>query len=303
MSYRMRANLMMVGVNVFWGLSYVFMKTGLDSLESFNIIALRCLLAFVIAGGFFYRRLLKAKLSTVLFSFLLGMMLFLVFSSVTFGVGMTSASSAGFLVSLTVIFVPILHCLIIRKLPSLPISLGVLFSLTGIGILTLKGSLSINTGDALCIGTALCYAVHILLTGKLTKGEDSITLGVLQLGFAGGIALLFSLIFEDPSLPSTGESWIAILGLGIFCSAVGFICQAVAQRYTTPTHTSLIFATEPIFAALFAVLFLNEVFTLRDAAGAFIIICGILIAQMNSLSFNKKGGVYRRRLRKRESSL
>ncbi|WP_368384798.1 EamA family transporter [Priestia aryabhattai] len=89
-------------------------------------------------------------------------------------------------------------------------------------------------------------------------------------------------------MPTTLSSWIAILGLGVLCSAIGFICQAIAQRYTTPTHTGLIFATEPIFAALFAVLFLHELFTLKDLVGSIILIAGILIAQLDDLLFKKR---------------
>jgi len=144
-----------------------------------------------------------------------------------------------------------------------------------------------NAGDLLCIGTALCYAVHITLTGTFTKNENPIALGILQLGFAGLFALLCSFLFEHPSIPTTLSSWVAILGLGVLCSAIGFICQAIAQRYTTPTHTGLIFATEPIFAALFAVLFLHELFTLKELIGSVIVIAGILIAQLDDLLLKK----------------
>jgi len=209
-SYRTRANMMMVGVNVFWGMSYVFMKMVLISLESFTIIALRCLIAFLIAGLFFYKPLLHITRKTILSSAILGFLLFSVFSFVTFGVSMTSASNAGFLVSLTVIFVPLLNCLLVKKLPSWPIGLGIITTLTGIGVLTLKHSFHMNTGDVLCIGTALCYAIHITLTGTFTKNENPIALGILQLGFAGLFALICSFLFEHPSIPATLSSWIAI---------------------------------------------------------------------------------------------
>jgi len=287
-SYRTRANMMMIGVNVFWGMSYVFMKMGLSSLGSFTIIALRCLIAFFIAGLFFYKPLRQITRKTIGSSAILGFLLFSVFSFVTFGVSMTSASNAGFLVSLTVIFVPLLNCFLVKKLPSWPIGLGIITTLTGIGVLTLKHSFHMNAGDLLCIGTALCYAIHITLTGTFTKNENPIALGILQLGFAGLFALTCSFLFEHPSIPTTLSSWIAILGLGVLCSAIGFICQAIAQRYTTPTHTGLIFATEPIFAALFAVLFLHELFTLKELIGSVIVVAGILIAQLDNFLLKKR---------------
>ncbi|MFF2754449.1 DMT family transporter [Psychrobacillus sp. NPDC058041] len=287
MGQQTMANLLLIVINAFWGLSYVFMKLGLGSLQAFNIVGLRFLLAFFIAGILFYKRLMLVTKKVIISSFMLGTLLFGVFTFVTYGVSMTSASNAGFLVSLTVIFVPLINCLLVRRLPSKQIFIGLIFILTGIGLLTLKHSLTINHGDLFCIIGALLYAAFIILTGKLTKEDDPLTLGILQLGVAGTLAMICSVLFENPSLPSTLNSWIAILGLGILCSAFGFIGQTIAQKYTTPIHTGLIFALEPIFAALFAVLFLKEVFTLKDIISCSIVIMGILIAQINIKKLSK----------------
>jgi drug/metabolite transporter (DMT)-like permease len=281
LGYQKKANLMMVIVTVFWGLSYVFMKMGLSSLQTFNIISLRFLLAFFIAGILFYNRLLHVRLRTVISSFKLGILLFGVFTFVTYGVSMTSASKAGFLVSLTVIFVPLINSIFVKHLPAWQICVGLVLTLTGIGLLTLEQSFSINPGDLLCMIGALFYASHIILTGKLTKDDDSLILGIFQLGFVGVLALICSFIFETPTLPSTLNAWVAILGLGILCSAVGFICQTLAQKYTTPVHMGLIFALEPIFAAFSAVLFLGDLFTKKDVIGCCIAILGIFLAQLD----------------------
>ncbi|ALC82684.1 MULTISPECIES: DMT family transporter [Bacillus] len=293
MSYQARANMVLVVVNIFWGLSYVFMKMGLSSLQTFNIIALRCLIAFFIAGIILYKHLIQVNVRTMIDSAMLGILLFLVFTFVTYGVSMTSASNAGFLVSMTVIFVPVVHSVLIKRLPPWPIRIGVVVTLTGIGLLTLKHSFRINPGDLLCISAAFCYAIHILLTGKATRHANSVTLGIFQLGFAGILGLICSFLFETPSLPSTGQAWIAILGLGILCSAIGFVAQAVTQKYTTPSNTGLIFSTEPVFAALFAFLMLGDVFTLRDVVGSAIVILGILIAQIDKNLFSKIKRSYR----------
>lgn len=230
---------------------------------------------------------MKVTVKAMVASFMLGTLLFGVFIFITIGVNHTSASNAGFLVSLAVIFVPLIYSILVKRLPSWKIRIGLIISLTGIGLLTLNATLSINPGDPLCIIGALCYASHIILTGKLTKENDSVTIGIFQLGFAGILALICSIFFENPSLPSTLNAWVAILGLGILCSAVGFICQAVAQKYTTPTLTGLIFALEPVSAVVFAVLFLREPFTLKDFIGCCLVLFGILITQIDKKSLLK----------------
>jgi len=290
MSTQLKANLMLLIVTIFWGSSYLFMKMGLVSIPEFNLIALRFGIAFLLAGIVFYRRLLKTDFKTIKYAFVLGTILVSVFASITYGVKTTSASNAGFLVSLTVIFVPLLLAVFFKKRPEKRIIFGVSLALTGIGFLTLNHQLKINIGDFLCILGALFYAIHIIVTAKLTKNVDSITLGVLQLGFTGAWGLLFSIFLETPRLPSTTESWASILVLGVLCSAFGFVTQTIAQKYTTPTHTGLLFSFEPIFAAIFAFAFAGEILTIKGYIGASLVLLGVITAEIDFKKVSMKKG-------------
>lgn len=157
---------------------------------------------------------------------------------------------------------------------------GSILAIAGIGLLTLNATLKIQPGDFLCILSAVFYAVQILFTGKAVKECDSLNIGILQLGFAGGFALVLSALFETPSLPSTLPAWIAILALGILCSACGFILQPIAQKYTTPTRTGLIFSLEPVFAALFGYWFAAEKLSMQGYAGAALVLLGIVASEL-----------------------
>ncbi|WP_141432214.1 DMT family transporter [Bacillus sp. 03113] len=290
MKTQIRADFVMVIITIFWGSSYLFMKMGLDSINVFNLIALRFGIAFFLSAALFYKRLLKANVQTIKYAFILGSILFLVFATVTSGVKTTSASSAGFLVSLTVIFAPLLSSLWLKKKPKNQVIIGILLALFGIGLLTLNNTLQLGYGAILCILCALCNATHIVVTGALTKNVDSITLGVLQLGFTAVFGLLFSVSFETPKLPDTFDAWFAVLALGLLCSAIGTIGQTTAQKYTTPIHTSLIFSLEPVFAALFAFLFAGEMLSTRGYIGAAIVLIGVLLAEVDlkKLLFKKR---------------
>lgn len=276
-----KANLMMLIVTMFWGLSYLFMKMGLQSIEEFNLIALRFGIAFILAGLIFYKRMIKINFQTMKSGFLLGSILFMVISFVTFGTKFTTVSNAGFLFSLSVVFVPLLIALLFKKTPETKVIVGVLVATVGIALLTLNKELSLNPGDFFIILGALFYAIYTIVTDKVTKNVDSITLGILQLGVTGLWGLLFSLLFESPHLPNTKESWIAILGLSVLCSACGFIGQVVAQKHTTPTHTALIFSLEPVFAAFFAFLFFGEILTAKAYVGSTLVLLGVLLAKMD----------------------
>lgn len=275
----LKADLLILLVTICWGSSYLFMKNGLDSVPVFNLIALRFGLAFLVAAAVFAKRLRQVKLAALKYAFLLGLILFAVFSFILFGLKGTSTSNAAFLVSLTVIFVPMLSSIVLKVRIETKLVIGVILAILGIGLLTLNNQLSVNAGDPLCILAALLYAFYIMLTGHAAKTADALHLGIFQLGFAGGFGLLFSFLFEAPRLPSTLQGWGAVLILSIVCSAFGFIAQPIAQKYTTPTHTSLIFSLEPVFAAIFGYLFVAETLPLKGYIGATLVMLGVVIAE------------------------
>ncbi|WP_379152778.1 DMT family transporter [Paenibacillus sp. sgz5001063] len=278
----LKAELMLFIVTMFWGSSYMFMKMGLGSLGEFNLIALRFGLAFILAAILFHKRFKAIDATTLKYGALLGFLLLGVFTCITFGLKTTTTSNAGFLVALTVIFVPMIDVLVFRKKIAPPQIFGAILAITGIGLLTLNSSLHMRPGDVLCILSAVFYAVQILVTGKAVKTCDSLNIGILQLGFAGGFALILSFLFETPALPSSLSGWIAILALGIFCSACGFILQPVAQKYTTPTRTGLIFSMEPVFAALFGYWFAGEQLSMQGYTGAALVLLGIIASELLS---------------------
>jgi drug/metabolite transporter (DMT)-like permease len=61
---------------------------------------------------------------------------------------------------------------------------------------------------------------------------------------------------------------------------LAFTIQSWAQQFTPPTHTALIFALEPVFAALTSYVLLGERLGLRGTIGAFLILGGILISEL-----------------------
>lgn len=261
-----------------WGSSYGLMKLGAETMPPICIAALRCLFAFLILIPFFPRRLKKTDKAILKYSAVTGFLIAGVFIGVIYGVIGTSASTAGFLISTSVIMVPILHGLWIRKMPSLPIMAGTAIVTAGLFILNGVTSITLDKGFVLCLLAAFLYALDILFTNTFVSKVDSLLLGIWQMGFAGLMAGAASLLLETPRLPSTLPEWSAILGLAVFSSAYGFTVQAVAQEYTTPERAGFIFSLEPVFAAIFAYFFLGENMGIGELTGAALILLGVWAA-------------------------
>ncbi|MGN0011936.1 MAG: DMT family transporter, partial [Candidatus Bruticola sp.] len=122
----------------------------------------------------------------------------------------------------------------------------------------------------------------------LSKQDDGLLLGIWQIGFAGIYSSISALLFETPSLPSSTIGWVAVLGLAVFGSAFAFVAQPVAQKYTTPEHTGVLFSLEPVFAAIFAFIFLHETMSGRGYLGVILVMAGVFTVSLTAKSRKEK---------------
>ena len=244
---KLKADLALLMVTFGWGISYYLTDLSLEDMGPFTLNSNRFLTAFAVAVILAFPKLKNISKRTVKFSFLLGVVLVLVYLGATFGTLYTTLSNVGFLCGLTVIFTPILSSIIYKKLPGKKQTFVILLSFIGIALLTLKDDFSINydnlLGDLLCIMCAVSYAAHLLITEKAVTFEDvnPFHLGVLQLGTTGVFTLILAFIFETPHLPTQPKYWGPVLFLSIFCTGVAFIVQCVAQQYTEASHVGVIY--------------------------------------------------------------
>lgn len=289
MTKQLKADLMLLMITVFWGASYMLTKLGLGGMEPFNLTAVRFIIAFFIAAAVFHKQILGADRNTIKYSFILGMLLLGMFVSMTFGLQSTTASNAGFLISLSVVLIPIISFVFLKQKIERKVILGVCLALIGIALLTLDAQFKINVGDLLCILCALFCSIHVIVIGIFTREVDSIALGTLQLGFAGLFSIVISLLTENFKLPDTPISWFSVLLLSIFCTAIGYIVQSTAQQYTSATHTGLILSLEPVFSAILGYMVLGEVLAPKGYIGAAILMCSVLIAELDFKNIFKKG--------------
>jgi len=270
------ASLIMTIITLFWGSSYLFMKQSLNSMDVFCIISLRFITAFVITFPILICIRKKITPTAVFHSLNFGLLLILVFVFILEGLRTTTSTSASFLVSLTVIFVPLLTMLSKQSKPKPAMFVTCSIALIGVAILTLSDSFGLSKGDIFCVLGSFFYALHILYGRHAVKDSDPLAVGIMQVGFAGFISLLFSLKLGSFHLPQTPAAWGDILALGILCSAFGFVLQPVTQKYISPVSTGLIFSLEPVFASVFSILIEHTFLPVHCYFGALLIFLSVI---------------------------
>ena len=158
-----------------------------------------------------------------------------------FGLRATDSSTTSFLENTAIVWVPLLAALLRRRAPGRR-DLGCAgLTLLGVGFLTLKGGVpSFGRGELLCLAASLLYAGAILLTARLSREDDPLLLGILQLGFLGLLGFGASFLFEQPRLPAAPAEWGMVLMLALVCSGFGFTLQPVAQRSVSAEKAGLL---------------------------------------------------------------
>ena len=103
---RKKAIALSFSVPVAWGFSYPLMKIGMDSMNATSIVALRCIIAFVACLLLFHKRAFRINRDLMVRAAIIGAIMATELTCMCLGSSLTSASTAGFLQSLTVVIVP-----------------------------------------------------------------------------------------------------------------------------------------------------------------------------------------------------
>ena len=276
---RYRWELALIGVAVIWGATFTVVKDAVARMPPFLFIGLRFLLAtgvLAIIGAF--RGLTKREMQL---GAITGFALFAGYAFQTVGLQYTTASNAGFITGMFVVFTPVIGAIVFRRLPSTASGLGVILATGGLVLLAMPSGFHLRKGDALEVMTAITFAVHILLIARLGRAIPALRFAAVQIATAAFLALTWSVAVEPPSGrgPDAG-TWFGIVLTGIFATALAFLVQTRAQKAIPPTRTAVILTAEPVFAGIFGYLVAGDRLGARGYAGAVLIVAGILVAEL-----------------------
>ncbi len=271
-------DLMMLAATMIFGAMTIFSKQILAELEVFNMVALRFLIAFAACFVVFFRKYRRVDRRVTFHAWVLGTFLFVSYLCMVLGCKYTTASNAGFMMSLVAFFTPLILLVVYQVIPDSRHMLSVFITLIGTAMMCLSKDLTLNKGDFICILSAFFYSFQMLFTEKYAREHDPVLIGTYQLLFVSIYGFIFSFLLEDSfRLPVSPAGWGQLLYLALGCGALGFILQTAAEKYSSAEHTTVIYASEPVFVAIFSFLMLGEPISLRQMIGIVVVFIGVLI--------------------------
>jgi drug/metabolite transporter (DMT)-like permease len=278
LSARTKAEAFLVVVTAIWGCTFVVVKGALADASPLPFLAARFMLA-----GFLLLAILgrgQVERGTILPGSILGLFLFAGYLFQTWGLIYTTPSKSAFLTGFSVILVPLIMMLSGFRMGSATL-VGAVLGLVGIYFLVApSGMAAVNRGDVLTLAGAVSFAVHIVLVGHYTKKFSFLHLVPVQILVVGLLALVALPLVPDQTLHFTARLVVAILVTALLATGVAFSVQNWAQQYTPAAHTALIFALEPVFAALSSWLMMGERFGGRVLLGSGLILAGMVVSEI-----------------------
>ncbi len=262
--------LLLVLLTIVWGSSFVVIREAVAGFPPSLLVFLRFLVAALV-----FLPWLGAGRGVVLAGLELGLWLVVGYGTQAVGLVYTTAGRSAFITALSVVLVPVFAGFLGRRVP-LRVWAGAALALLGVGLLTFEGGPP-NVGDLWTLLTALSYAIFIL---RLEDYARMLGVGRLTVAQILGV-LLWAGLWAGIERPEVSAiPWPAVLYLGLFATALATWLISLGQSRVSAAEAAVIYALEPVWAALFAYLFLGEALGIQGILGAGLVLFAILYSQL-----------------------
>lgn len=295
MSDKNKGNLILLLTAILWGSGFISQKLGNRVMPPMTFNAVRQLMAAAVLTPLVLRGLRKSaylsaenntrtqlddKRKRVLKGGVLcGIFMLIGTATQQIGLLTVSAGKSGFISSIYIVFTPLFSVIVGSKVKRRTV-ICIVVAMMGFAIMSLKGGLSGATqGDWLTLVSAAGFAAQIVVVNQFVDKDNAVLLSQLQFLFCGAAGLVVALIMEGPAWAGVLAGIPVLLYQTFVPTAGGYTLQIIGQKYTDSSTAALIMSLEAVFAMIFGALFLHEIMSLREIAGAAIIFAATILGQ------------------------
>jgi drug/metabolite transporter (DMT)-like permease len=285
---RVDPGLLLLLTPILWGATFPAAKVGLEAIGVFpfmfwtRFVGFLTILAAVplVARGEVTAPAVRRVAGP---GFLLGGLIFVAYVLQTEGLARTTATNAGFITGLYVVFTPILGLVLFRRRAGSVAWVAGLVSLVGMALLSVPGfgELRPRFGDLLVLASAVAWAGHAVGVGYFAGRHPSLLLSLAQMA-ATATFHLAAVIPIGFLAPDTGQVWLMLLITGLLGTGVAYTLQVIAQETITATRAVVILAGEAVSAAAISYVWLGERLDPHQWLGALLVLGAIVLSELSA---------------------
>jgi drug/metabolite transporter (DMT)-like permease len=274
---RWKSDLLLFTTALVWGSGFIAQRLAAGEIGAFLFNGGRFIIGALILLPFIIRMHFKRK--EMLWMAAAGLVLVSAAALQQIGINYTTATNAGFITGMYILFVPLILFFFFRQHIHWLVWLATGIAAVGGLLLSALGNAHFMIGDLYELAGAVLWALHVILINKTVGKTHPLKFAFGQFLVCGLVNLLLGLWVDQSTLGNLGSAWGAILYSGIFSVGVGFTLQVFGQRHAPATDAALILSLEAVFAAVFGYLFLQEMLTPVQFAGCFLIMSAVILVQ------------------------
>ena len=295
MKDRTKGNLALLLTAAMWGSGFISQKLGNEVMPPMTFNAVRQILAALLLTPFAIRSLKSSgylsravnsasqighrKKKLLLACIVCGAFLLIGTEAQQIGLLTVSAGKSGFISALYIVMVPFFSVLLGEKVRRKSV-VCVIAAMAGFAIMSLHGGLSGATpGDWWTLLSAAAFAAQIVMVNEYVDKDNALAISCLQFWFCGIAGMVIAVIMEGWQLPAVFAGIPILIYQTLGPTATGYTMQTIGQKYTDSSTAALIMSLEAVLAAVFGAIFLGEMMSAREMAGAAIILAAIVIGQ------------------------
>jgi drug/metabolite transporter (DMT)-like permease len=257
---------------------WLFTKHALDHFMPFTFVGVRFALAGLVLALFCLPQMLRMPIRQHLLAIGSGC---LQGSAMLVWIhAMSTAELIGegaFIVSLSVVFMPLLGRIIFGDHISLRL-VGVLpMAILGLALLSLDHGLSLRPSQWGFLISSIGFSIHLLVSARFARSLPAMPLATWQLLIGGVFGITAALIVEPFNLSVLPNAWIWLLLSAFLASSLRFAMQTKAIRYLTATQIGMILLLEPVWVVFLGAWQLGERMPPSKIVGCTLIFGALLI--------------------------
>ena len=283
----MGGRLALLTAAVIWGSSFIVMKDTVDHIPVFQLLAIRFTLAGLLLAFIFRKRLMNSSKSILRHGAVCGVLLLSAYATQTFGLMTTTPGTNAFLTAVYCVLVPFMAWGLYRKRPTIFNWTAAAMCITGIGLISLSGDLTIGAGEWLTLLSGVFYALHIMALSRYGEHDDPVSLTIVQFTVVALLAWATTLLTERGAAFPAPAVWPQLLYLTVFATAATLVLQSVGQSLTPPSQSAILLSLESVFGVIFSVLLGRESLTLQLGCGFALIFVSVIVSE-TQLSFLRR---------------
>lgn len=275
-----RQEIALIAVTAVWGSTFLLVHWAMQHSGPWFFVGIRFLIAGLISVVIFRRALRGMRWRDIGAGVAIGVMIYLGYGLQTVGLQTIDSSTSAFITAMYIPLVPLAQWAVFRKRPPAMAFVGA--ALAFLGLLFIAGpdafALTLGSGEILTLVSTLPIAAEIILISVFAGRIDLGRITIVQLLTAGALGIL--------TMPVVGEglpefSWIWV-GCAVGLGAASCIIQLTmnwAQKSVSPTRATIIYAGEPVWAAVIGRI-AGERLPLPALIGGALVVLGILASEL-----------------------